>query len=466
MSEILPETLIQIDALGTSGPYRSRNRMLITEVNGTPVAELSLVPVPYVSRVMVSLHKSTPLPREERLKAIARAGEAFLNDSINGLSANDYQRHVARISGLSIAEVSSAAQKISAYAAEAWDRAQFARPAGVAETLDDPRMKQGAGAWVRKGQVFAVHAAGNHPAIHGGWLEALALGYRVAVRPSRREPLTPWRLITALHQAGIGTDQLVFLPTDYAAADEMIFAADLAMVYGGSEVIKKYQGTTLFPQGPGRSKMLISAPASWQSQLERVFESVSRGGGTGCTNATTILVEGDSANAEAFAVALADKLKEIPSLPPEDAGSVLPVQQLEDAQRIEGYLRETAQGAKAILGGDGIVDDLGDGSAVLRPAVHLLSGADKVQSQGIELAFPCVWISPWQPSDGLTPLQNTLNLVLIGDQEQLAEQALDDPSIRNVYLGAIRSYFSAPHMPHDGYLAEFLMKPKGFVRWE
>lgn len=465
MSETLSDTLIQIDALGTSGPYRSRQRMLITEVNGTPVAELSLVPVPYVSRAMTSLRKSKPLPRQARLAAIARAGEAFLHDTISGLSAEAYQHHVARISGLSITEVRSAAQKIAAYASEAWERAQFARPAGVAETLDDPRVNQGAGVWVRKGQVFAVHAAGNHPAIHGGWLEALALGYRVAVRPSRREPLTPWRLITALHEAGIGKDQLVFLPSDYAAADEIIFAADLAMVYGGAEVIKKYQGTTLFPQGPGRSKMLISASENWSTHLDRVVESVSRGGGTGCTNATSLLIEGDYAQAEAFASALAERLNQLPSLPPEDENAVLPVQHLEDALRIEGYLLETAQGAKALLGGNGIVDELGDGSAVMRPAVHLLSGADKVQSQGIELAFPCVWVAPWQPSDGLTPLQNTLNLVLVGAQETLAEAALDDPSIRNVYQGAVRSYFSAPHMPHDGYLAEFLMKPKGFVHW-
>ena len=33
-----------------------------------------------------------------------------------------------------------------------------------------------------------------------------------------------------------------------------------------------------------------------------------------------------------------------------------------------------------------------------------------------------------------------------------------------VYFRELPSYFSAPNMPHDGYLAEFLMKAKGFVR--
>ena len=55
---------------------------------------------------------------------------------------------------------------------------------------------------VNASEVFAVHASGNSPGVHGLWLQALALGYRVAIRPSRREPFTGHRLISALRQAG------------------------------------------------------------------------------------------------------------------------------------------------------------------------------------------------------------------------------------------------------------------------
>jgi hypothetical protein len=92
------------------------------------------------------------------------------------------------------------------------------------------------------------------------------------------------------------------------------------------------------------------------------------------------------------------------------------------------------------------------------------STAEGVQTTGVELAFPCVWVAPWSPGDGAGPLRKTLNLVIMGRDEALIDAALDDQSIRNVYVGEVPSYFGAPNMPHDGYLAEFLMKAKGFVR--
>lgn len=90
--------------------------------------------------------------------------------------------------------------------------------------------------------------------------------------------------------------------------------------------------------------------------------------------------------------------------------------------------------------------------------------AEGVQTSGIELAFPCLWVAPWTRDNGATPLRNTLNLVIMGQDEALIDATLDDRSIRNVYVGELPSYFSRPNMPHDGYLAEFLMKAKGFVR--
>ena len=54
------------------------------------------------------------------------------------------------------------------------------------------------------------------------WPQALALGYRVAVRPSRREPFTGHRLVHALRQSGFRDHDVMFLPTDYAGADVVV----------------------------------------------------------------------------------------------------------------------------------------------------------------------------------------------------------------------------------------------------
>jgi len=100
-----------------------------------------------------------------------------------------------------------------------------------------------------------------------------------------------------------------------------------------------------------------------------------------------------------------------------------------------------------------VVADLGDGYAALRPAVHLLDKAD-IAKLNIELAFPCVWVSPWSPTDGLEPLRHSLVLNAITTDEDLIDDLVNEPTVTNVYRGHHRTYHMTPAMPHDGYLAD------------
>ena len=332
---------------------------------------------------------------------------------------------------------------------------------GAVSDWQDPLTRSGRAVWTRRGDVFAVHAAGNHPAVHALWLEALALGYRVAVRPSRREPFTPHRLVSALRIAGFDDDQVILLPTDYEAADEILRGADLGMVYGGADVIRKYSPAgTILPQGPGRSKILITADSDWRAHIDTIVDSVSHQGGTACTNTTAVFVEGDPAP---LAEAITERLAAIPSLLPTDDKAVLPVQPLAAARRVEKYLLDAAAGTRAWLGGNGIADELGDGSAVLRPAVHQLDSPGAPQA-GIELSFPCVWVAPWTRAAGIAPLRDTLVLTAITDDEELLGQLVADPAISNVYIGDHPTYWMEPGVPHDRYLGEFLMRTKAVIR--
>ncbi|GLX11226.1 aldehyde dehydrogenase family protein [Microbispora sp. NBRC 16548] len=454
------DELIRLDALGAGGPYHSRSRLTITELTGTPVAELSLVPRLFVQRTMAALREARTLPAHERAAALARAGRLFATGVVDGVPAEEYQHIVSRVSGMPITVVRSATSGIGRRAGEAYRTTRYARPEGAVDDWRDPLTRNGQAVWTRRGDVFAVHAAGNHPGVHTLWLEALALGYRVAVRPSRREPFTPHRLITALRESGFGDDQVVLLPTDYTVADDIIRDADLAMVYGGEEVVNKYgNDVRVLPQGPGRSKILLTGH-DWESHLGTIVESVSAFGGTACVNTTAVFVEGDPAP---VAEAVAERLSTIPSLPPEDDGAVLPVQPVADAHAIEKYLLDHVNGATPVLGGDGVVDDLGDGSGVLRPAVFRVDRPDAPQT-GIELSFPCVWFAPWSRADGIEPLRNTLVLTAITEDAGLVDHLVEDPSIRNVYLGDTPTYLMPPWVPHDAYLGEFLMRTKGVIR--
>ncbi|MDX3523658.1 aldehyde dehydrogenase family protein [Streptomyces scabiei] len=459
---------IQLDALGPRGAFRARNRLTVADVTGRPVAELSQVPRLFVQRGLSALRAARPAGPGERAEVIARAGRAFAHHTVGGLSAPEYQRLVSRVSGVPIAVVRSAAARIERAAAEVDRTVRGARPTATAGHWRDPLTRGGGAVWARRGDVFAVHAAGNHPGVHSLWLEALMLGYRVAVRPSGREPFTPHRLVTALREAGIGDDRLLLLPTDHQVADDLVRGADLSLVYGGDAVVEKYRAyPSVLTQGPGRSKILLAdvdtsagATGGLSSVLDTVVSSIRDEGGVACVNATAVLVAGDPAP---VAEAIAERLAGLPSLPPEDDKAVLPVRPTAEARALEKYLLGQAAGATLRLGGDGIVNELGDGSAVLRPAVIELDRPDAPQL-GTELPFPCVWVAPWSPQDGVGPLRDSLVLTVIGADEQLVERLADEPGIGNVHVGDHPTHWMTPGVPHDGHLAEFLMRSKAVVR--
>jgi hypothetical protein len=451
---------VLVDALGPAGAYRARKRQPVLDVVGNPVAELSLVPSLFVTRTMSALRKAQSLPLEQRLTALIDAGDRFACGTINGVSPTDYQYTVSRM-GIPVVTVRAAIDMIRRSATGAYLSAQHARPVGAVNDWRDPLTRAGRAVWIRRGNVFAVHAAGNHPGVHSLWLEALALGYRVAVRPSRREPFTPHRLISALRESGFGDDQVVLLPTDHVAADEILRQADLGMVYGGQEVIDKYAtDPTVLPNGPGRSKILITAEADWRDYLDMIVDSISNQGGVGCINTTAVFVEGDPTP---LAEAIAERLATIPSLPPGDDKAVLPAYSVQAAKRVEEYLLTKAQGTTSHLGGHGVVDELGDGSAVLRPAVHQVDNPYATQVN-IELGFPCVWVAPWTREASTSVFTNTLVLTAVTHDEQLLDNLLADPTIKNLYIGNHPTYWIEPGIPHDAYLGEFLMRTKAVIR--
>jgi acyl-CoA reductase-like NAD-dependent aldehyde dehydrogenase len=450
---------IEVPALGPSGEFRAANRLSVTDVTGAALAEVSLVPPVYVHRAMATLHRAKSLPTADRAALLAEAARLFEHATIGGLSPAEYQHAVSRAGGVPISSVRDANSSVAQRVANAVDSANEARPRGTASGWRHPSTRAGRAVWVRRGSVFAVHAAGNHPGTHAIWPEALALGYRVAVRPSSRDPFTPYRLVTALRNAGFPDDHVVLLPTDHAGAEAVLRGADLGLVYGGADVVAKYRGSQVLPQGPGRSKILITADTDWREHLDVIVESVADHGGTGCVNTSAVFIEGDPGP---LAEAIAERLAAIPSRPPEHPEARLPVQQVQAARVIESYLRKTAAGTRAWLGGDGIVDELGDGSAALRPAVFEVSDS-AARQLGIELPFPCVWVAPWTREAGIAPLRDTLVLTVLTEDSDLVGRLVDEPTIRNVYLGDRHTHWMAYGVPHDGFLGDFLMWNKGIA---
>ena len=445
-------SLIDLPGLGSNGEYRSRNPEVITDTSGTPVAKLSIAPPLYIARTMIGQRKVKPLPLDQRLDALGKAAEVFATSVAAGLDFESYVDLASRVSGLPVTVTRAQAHEVVNALASAFDSMRPARPAGAVLDWRETRAGCGVAVWSRRGAVFGVHASGNAPGIHGVWPQALALGYRVAVRPSRREPFTAHRLVSALREAGFRDDDVAYLPTDHRGADEMIRSADLALVYGGSDVVAKYDGDPkVFVNGPGRTKIVITAEQDWREYLDVIVDSVARLGGMACVNATAVLYEGDPAP---LADAIAHRLS---------AAELLPTRSLDSARAMASFLASRAAGTIPVLGAGQVVVDLGGGLAALRPAVHLLREPD-VDTLNTELAFPCVWVSPWSRADWIAPLRDSLVVNAMTNDMGLIDDLLDEPTIANVYSGRVPTFFTATDLPHDGFLADFLMRTKGFVR--
>ena len=106
-----------------------------------------------------------------------------------------------------------------------------------------------------------------------------------------------------------------------------------------------------------------------------------------------------------LAKAIAERLSALVALPATDERAQLPVVSTASAQGIAEFLGARAVGTTPVLGADQVVADFGDGTAALRPAVHLLAAPDPARLN-TELAFPCVWVAPWSRDDGLEPLRD------------------------------------------------------------
>jgi hypothetical protein len=168
-----------------------------------------------------------------------------------------------------------------------------------------------------------------------------------------------------------------------------------------------------------------------------------------------------------LARAIAERLATLEPLPTEDERAILPTQPIEKARALANYLAAKAAGATPLLGADQVVAALGDGRAALRPAVHLLAepGSGQLTDKlNTELPFPCVWVSPWSRGAGLEPLRHSLVITAITGDEALIDELLAEPTVSNVYWGRHPTYWAKPEIPHDGFLADVLMRNKGFVR--
>ena len=51
----------------------------------------------------------------------------------------------------------------------------------------------------------------------------------------------------------------------------------------------------------------------------------------------------------------------------------------------------------------------------------------------------------------------------ITSDDELVDKLVNEPTVTNIYRGPHATHYTAPHIPHVGFLADFLMRNKGFI---
>lgn len=414
---------------------------------------MHLAPALLVHRSVAELQAAAPLPAEDptlRWAAIARAGELLTGASLGGCSAEEHAQLVTRATGtpltcsrLALAELAAGLGQVQA--ALGWQA-----PGGDLSVFRTRRVVSAGGrrhAWVPVGRVLGFVAPSNHPAVHLSWVLALAMGWTVAVRPGADDPLTPWRLILALQQAGFPTNRVALLPGSHDLVPALVQACDRTVVYGGPALaaVVGRDARVLF-NGPGHSKVLVDAPAATAaapatpgSLADFLLECVAHDGGRKCTCASAVVVRG---RFPGLLDALAERLAALPLLDP-----------LDPAARVPALKGQAACPPSACT-------VTRHGLTFIQPELVRCPDAP-APPFGQELPAP--WVTAAELPAGADPLpllRGSLAITLLSADPDVQELCLLEPSIHKVFTGLVPPWHTLPGAPHQGRLSEFLFTSK------
>ncbi|WP_445399002.1 aldehyde dehydrogenase family protein [Streptomyces sp. LE64] len=451
--------VLDLPLLTHRGSRNTRTTETVHGVDGQPLATLALAPDLLVAQSLRALAGAAPPSAPERAALLSEAAERFLDDVLGGLSFTEHNAYVSRVSGHNAGLTEELGRAVALALAEAPSRADRARPVGSVRSWREVGRGGGSGVWTRSGETLAAVLSGNTPTIQNGWLQAFALGYRVVVRPSRREPFTAFRTLLALRAAGAPDHAAVYLPTGHAGVAPLLRRADLALVYGGDEVAARYRGAPdVKVAGPGRSKTLVTAGRATDPRtVARAADSVAALSGAACVNTTAILVEGDHRR---FARDLAEVLRARAEGRQTTADHLGPRVSGEAAEALLDRLARV--GARPVIPLGDVATPHPEGGVVLGPAVFTVDDpGDGLLAA--ELPFPCVWVAPWTPADGVRPLRGSLVVNAVTDDPAWVDALLHEPGVGNVHVD-VPTVHGDGHLPHEGYLGDFLMRNRAVVR--
>jgi acyl-CoA reductase-like NAD-dependent aldehyde dehydrogenase len=441
--------------------YRSIERAALTGFDGSHVAEATITPPLLVHEIA----RKTPtalrtMPVRDVLSIFARAADIFSTGRPDGLDSEVYARNASLTSGLPLSVVRKQALGLFPPAFRMMGRFLEVQSPGGLDVFDSHAYDTGG---IRvgltpRGRNVGFVMPGNHPSVHFMWLSALAMKMPVVVRPSNDDLFTPYRLVTALLEAGLPEDAIAFVPGAHDLVDTIVQACSLSVLFGAQPLADRYASNRAVRiHGPGRSKVVVLAGADLDKTVGMISRLVMDDAGRGCINGSAVIVEGDAGR---LAAAVAAALERVPVQSPLEEGAQLGAVRMAEAEAYNGLIDSRLGSATEHTPGRASRVVLLDGVPIMRPTVIEVASFEH-PLYGMELPFPFVVFAPARSrQELLRAARNSLAVVMAGDDEQLAYDLLLEPTIDKVFgCGALSTEFD-PREPHEGFLLDFIFQKK------
>ena len=303
----------------------------------------------------------------------------------------------------------------------------------------------------------------NSPGVHTLWLPVIALQMGLVLKPGSSEPWTPYRVYSAMVEAGIPPEAISLYPG--AGADigsAILTSCRRSMIFGGPQTVDQYAGNPKVQvHGPGYSKILFGEDTvdQWEDYLDLMVDSVYRNGGRSCINVSSIYAPRHS---KEIAEALASKLGPIEVLPPEDENAGLAAFTIEGAAKaILGSIERDAEATNVTdmtaSYGDRLVEKTP--VAYLRPVVLHHASAES-DTRNKEQMFPMVNVVECPQDKMLNAIGPTLVGTAITDDDAWKQELIGSIDIDRLNLGPIPTPQLDWLQPHEGNLIEFLYRSR------
>jgi len=312
--------------------------------------------------------------------------------------------------------------------------------------------------------VLGMVLPSNSPGVHTLWLPIIPMQIGLVLKPGPQEPWTPYRMASAMIQAGVPKQAIAIYPGLGDVGAAVLNGCQRSLIFGGTATVENYKGNPrVQAHGPGFSKIILGDDQvdNWEKYLDQMVDSVLMNSGRGCINCSGIWV---SRHHRKIAEALAERMGPVAPLPPEDPKAALA------AFTVPGQAAAVSADIDKDLAHPGTYDITAKFGArlvakerydYLRPTV-ILCDSPEVPIAKKEYMFPFCTVVQCPQEQMLEKIGGTLVCSAITEDKKFQRALMDATHIDRLNIGPLATIKLNWLQPHEGNIVDFLFRARAF----